>query len=65
MPVLLSIVTKTHDFQKNRSRSALYGKPKMIFRLWIGLRSRLMRIQLKMCGSSSLRGNFVENVYSL
>lgn len=39
---------------------ALYGKPKMIFRLWIGL----MQIQLKMCGPS-LRESFNESVYSL
>jgi len=49
-PILLSIVTRTRDFQKKTTAACgMYGKPKMIFRLWIDLRSCLVRIQLKMC----------------
>jgi len=63
-PVLFSIVTRIRDFQKKPAIAyALYRNLKMIFRLWIGLRSCPMRIQLKMC--PSLRGNFKESVFIL
>jgi len=52
--------TKT---QNTAVACALYEKPKIIFRFWIGLRSRLMRIQLKMC-SLSLRENFKRNFWN-
>jgi len=49
-------------YGKLKHRNRLYTVWKVIFRLWIGLRSHL-RIQLKMCGPS-LR-NFKESIYSL